>query len=205
MIIRKNNDHYLYNNKKMNWDEIVSALKKLDNYIIQERLKQSGFSNEIYSGSVNTMRIGIMIDPETHQPFIGYAVHRFGTEESGFLDNINQGGMSAPIDIENGTLGEGRKFSIKGERNDYKIHPVSSKVILNSQIPDWINIKNRLLQMAGRMPYLKYVGWDIILSDDELFILEGNVSPGLGLIQTFKPMTDNPLSWKFFKYYKYVE
>ena len=145
-----------------------------------------------------------MIDPETHKPFIAYAIHRFGSAESGFIDNINQGGLAALIDLETGTLGEGMKFSFTGGKHIHKVHPVSSHEIINKQVPEWISVKERLIEMAGRMPYLKYVGWDIILSDDELYVLEGNVSPGLGLVQAIKPMIEFPEAWNFFRYYKYV-
>jgi glutathione synthase/RimK-type ligase-like ATP-grasp enzyme len=204
LIVRKEDDHYLYNNNKVSWNELVDSLKNLNNYLIQEKFLQSGFSSEIYSGSLNTMRIATMIDPDTHNTFIAYAAHRFGSSESGFMDNINQGGLAALIDLKDGRLSEGRNFSVSGEKNTYKLHPVSSNTIYNMQIPDWINLTKKLIEMARRMPYLKYVGWDIILSNDELYILEGNVSPGLGLIQTFKPMSDFPAAWKFFKHYKYV-
>ena len=203
-MIRKEEDHFILQDKKMSWSDLVDSLKEFNNYLIQERFRQKGFSNDIYSGSLNTMRIATMIDPETHKAFISYAAHRFGSEESGFLDNINQGGLASLIDLENGTLGEGIKFSLIGEKFTYMSHTGSSCKIINKQIPEWISVKKRLTEMAERMPYLKYVGWDIILSDDELFVLEGNVSPGLGLIQAFRPMTDYPAAWKFFKYYKYV-
>lgn len=203
-IIIKDVDQYIYDNKKMRWEELVVSLKKLNNYLLQKKFIQSGLSHDIYPVSVNTMRIGTMIDHETHQPFIGYAIHRFGSDESGFIDNINQGGLASFIDLDTGTLGEGMKFSLSGEKYTYMIHPLSSSKIINKQIPDWLSVKKRLTEMAGRMPYLKYVGWDIILSDGELYILEGNVSPGLGLVQAFKPMSEFPAAWKFFKYYKYV-
>ncbi len=204
MIVKKEVGHFLYNNVKMNWDEMVDSMKKLKGYLIQEKLIQRGFSNEIYSGSVNTMRIGTMIDPETNIPFIAYAVHRFGSHESGFMDNVNQGGLAVLIDIETGVLSEGRRFSDNGEKFTYKVHPVSSNAIVNRAVPGWQDIKQRIIEMARRMPYLKYVGWDIILSVDELFILEGNVSPGISMVQTFRPMIDFPKAWEFFKYHKYI-
>ena len=41
-----------------------------------------GFAGKIFLVSVNTMRIGTMIDPFTGEPFITYAVHRFGSPQS---------------------------------------------------------------------------------------------------------------------------
>ena len=204
MIISKEKDYFLIGTEKVDWDEIVSKLKELNNFLIQEKFIQRGISNDIYAGSLNTMRIGTMIDPVTQQAFIAYAVHRFGSIKSVNLDNVNKGGLAVMIDLETGKLDRGYSLSKEGDKEVYEVHPVSLKPILNEQIPDWKDLCNSLVEMAARMPYLKYVGWDVVLSDGELYLLEGNVSPGLPLIQMFKPMTHFPAAWNFFKHYKYV-
>jgi len=204
MLIKKKNDHFLIDNKKTDWDELVVTLKKLDDYLIQEKFIQKGFANDIYTESVNSMRIATMIDPVTEQPFIAYAVHRFGSLQSGSIDNISRGGIGALIDLGDGLLSHGLHFSEGCKKEIYNAHPVSANPICNKKIPDWENLTKRLLEMAGRMPYLKYVGWDIILSDDELFVLEGNVSPHLDLVQMFRPIKEFPAAWNFFKHYKYI-
>jgi hypothetical protein len=205
-LIRKIDDHYFINNIKAGWEEVLDRLGNLDGYLIQVKFAQRGFSNMIYSGSVNTMRIATMIDPVTHNPFIAYAVHRFGSASSVFMDNVNQGGITALINLDDGRLGKGLRCSFSEPAKEvFESHPSSSMPIFNEKVPDWVNLKNRITLMAGRMPYLKYAGWDIILSDGELFVLEGNVSPGLGLIQMFKPMSEFPEAWNFFKHYKFVE
>jgi len=205
-IIRKIDGQLFIDNCRVEWEEIFDRLRNLDGYLIQERFNQKGFSNIIYPGSVNTMRIATMIDPVTRNPFIAYAVHRFGSESSVFMDNVNQGGITALISLDDGRLGKGLRCSFTDStKEEFKFHPASSMPIFNEQVPDWTAVKDRILKMAGRLPYLKYVGWDIILSDNEIYVLEGNVSPGLGLIQMLKPMKEFPLAWSFFKHYKYVE
>jgi hypothetical protein len=185
---------------------VVDKLRDLDGYLVQEKFIQKGFSKKIYPGSVNTMRIATMIDPLTNNPFIAYAVHRFGSASSVFMDNVNQGGITALINLEDGKLGKGLRCSYTDAKKEiFETHPSSSMPIFNEQVPDWVNLKNRITLMAGRMPYIKYAGWDIIFSDGELFVLEGNVSPGLGLIQMFKPMSEFPEAWNFFKHYRFVE
>jgi hypothetical protein len=205
-ILRKIDDHFLIDNTKAGWEEVVDKLRDLDGYLIQEKFIQKGFSKKIYPGSVNTMRIATMIDPVTNNPFIAYAVHRFGSASSVFMDNVNQGGITAMINLDDGRLGKGLRCSFTEARKEiFEFHPSSSMPIFNEDVPDWANLKNRITLMAGRMPYLKYVGWDFILSEGELFVLEGNVAPGLGLIQMFKSMSEFPEAWNFFKHYKFVE
>ena len=203
--LKKEDDSYSLNSKKLDWEEVVSELKKLKHYLVQERLRQKGFSSNINPDAVNSMRIATMIDPISQQPFIAYGVHRFGSVHSGFLDNINQGGIGSVINLEDGKLSHAMYFSADGQNESYDKHPLSSKPIAGEKIPGWDSVKDRIIQMAGRMPYLKYVGWDIILSDDQLFIMEGNVSPGLDLLQAFFPMKNLTQTWNFFKYYNYVD
>ena len=142
-IIKKENSLFSINYKAVGLEELVSEFKKLGHYLIQERIKQKGFSSIIYPGSVNTMRIGTMIDPVTQKPFIGYAFHRFGSNLTGFMDNIDQGGISAMIDIESGKLGKGHYFSLTGDRETYETHPISLRPIYNEQIPGWGDLKSK--------------------------------------------------------------
>lgn len=203
-MIGKENDKFLLNDRITSWEELLKLFKNMNHHVIQEKFKQKGFSNIINPGSVNTMRIATMIDPLTNIPFLAYAVHRFGSSQSGFLDNMSQGGLAAMIDLNDGRLGEAKDLYINGKSEIYQIHPISLKSIYNEQIPGWKSITDRLITLAGKMPYLKYVGWDVILSDDDLYVLEGNVSPGLGIVQIFKPMSDFPAAWDFFRYHKYI-
>lgn len=202
LLVRKKAGNFMINNKMVDRKELIGNIRSRNNYVIQERFIQRGFSNHIYSGSVNTIRIATMIDPVTGKPFIGYAFHRFGTPESGFVDNVNQGGLFSLIDLDTGKLGKLADYSVSGWKKMHNHHPVSLKSIFDQQIPGWNSIVERVLAMARKMPYLKYVGWDLILSDDELYILEGNVSPGIGF-QMIKPMKEFP-AWSFFRHYKYV-
>ena len=192
------------NNQSVSCEFLKSHIKELDNYLIQRRIIQKGFAGKIYSGSVNTMRIGTMIDPFTGEPFIAYAVHRFGSQQSGFVDNVGQGGITAEIDLKTGRLSMAHLYTRKGHKETFEDHPESKIKIFNQQIPNWDVIKEKIIEMTGRMPYLKYVGWDLVLSDGELYVLEGNVSPGLGLLQLYKPLKDYPEAWKFFWHYEYI-
>ncbi|MDZ7634117.1 MAG: sugar-transfer associated ATP-grasp domain-containing protein [Bacteroidales bacterium] len=150
------------------------------------------------------MRVATMIDPESGKPFIAYAVHRFGSPRSGFTDNVQQGGITAKIDLKNGRLSMAHFYTKEGHKEIFEKHPGSQAIIFNQQIPDWDSIKERIIEMSCRMPYLKYVGWDFILTDDQLYVLEGNVASGLGLVQLYNPMKEYPDAWKFFRHYGYV-
>lgn len=205
ICVELRDDNFYMNGKTVDRNFLVEYLSKLDNYLIQKRITQKGLAHEINPGSVNTMRIGTMIDPESGKPFIAYAVHRFGSQKSGFADNVGLGGITARIDMEDGSLSMAHYYTKKGQMETFETHPISSAMIYKRQIAEWGSVKERILEMAGRMPYLKYVGWDFVLSDGELYVLEGNVAPGLGLVQLYNPMKESEEAWKFFRHYGYIE
>jgi len=200
----KNNDFFL-NGNKTGRNDLTEYLNKLDGYLVQERLIQRGISGEIYPGSVNTMRIGTMIDPGTGKAFIAYATHRFGSPMSGIVDNVGQGGVTARIDLETGRMSKAHHYTKTGSMKVFNCHPSTNKLIFNQEIPGWKDIKRRILRMADRMPYLKYVGWDFVLSGDDLYVLEGNVSPGLGLVQLYSPLKQSDQAWNFFRHHGYLD
>lgn len=195
---------YFINGEPSDPEKVVLFLKGLDNYLIQRRLKQEGLAGRIFPGSVNTMRIGTMIDPGSGKPFIAYAVHRFGSPKSGFVDNVGQGGITSKIDLETGRLSMAHHYSKDGHMEVFENHQITSEKIFEQEIPNWQDVKRRIIEIAGRMPYLKYVGWDFVLSNDELYVLEGNVSPGLGLVQMYDPMKNNDQAWNFFRHHGYI-
>ncbi len=195
---------YYINDEAANLERLVTFLKSLDNFLIQRRLSQEGLAGAIFPGSVNTMRIGTMIDPGSGKPFIAYAVHRFGSLKTGFVDNVGQGGITAKIDLDSGRLSMAHHYSMEGQMEVFEKHPVTSVMIFNQEIPNWQDVKRRIIELVSRMPYLKYVGWDFVLSNDDLYVLEGNVSPGLGMIQMHGPLRENVQAWNFFKFHGYV-
>jgi hypothetical protein len=202
LLLQKNEDQYLLDFKPVSWEQVVSDLSSLDNYLIQERFIQVGFSHDIYNGSLNCMRICTMIDPETNEPFIPYALHRFGSRDSGYTDNSSLGAISAVISAD-GRLEIGRTLNKNGVIELYEIHPLSNKRIYKEQIPNWENISKSIIEMVRRMPYLNNIGWDVVLSDGELYILEGNIGPGVNIIQVHLPLSDIPRAWNFYKHYKF--
>ena len=49
-----------------------------------------------------------------------------------------------------------------------------------------------------KMPYLKFVAWDIVVTDDDFVVIEANTSTGIGIIQVFEPLKGTTLG-KFYE------
>jgi hypothetical protein len=171
------------------------------NYLIFNKFEQKGFSNEIYPNSLNTIRILTMYDPYKNMPFIAAAVHRFGTKKSVFVDNWTSGGISANIDILTGKLSKAVQYPFDSELKFFSKHPDTNSQIEGKIIPFWDKIKKKSLYLANRIAFIPYVGWDFVISGEELFLLEANSNSDINLLQVHSPLLIDRRVVEFYKYY----
>lgn len=50
-------------------------------------------------------------------------------------------------------------------------------------IPGFTAVKNKLLEISDSFPFLKYVGWDVAITEDGFKIIEANSLTSLGILQ----------------------
>lgn len=205
-IVKLVNESILVNNKNEYTEtEFLNFTSKLDNYIVTEFIKQGSFAAFLNKDSVNTMRIVTMIDPETHKPFIARAVQRIGVKNSIPMDNFTKGGLSAMIDIETGILSDATTHPNSSKHVRVSIHPESGSQIEGSIIPNWDMVKTKLLTAAENLPMLKVVGWDLVITDNDVIAIEGNHHPDPDVLQAHGPLLTNEKIVKFYKHYKILK
>lgn len=146
--------------------------------IFVEHVDQATYAEDIYPGSTNTLRVLTMIDPETDEPFIARATHRFGTATSDHVDNWSAGGISASVDREAGELGAAVVPPRGGAEGVtwVETHPETEARIAGVSIPSWDSIKHDVLELAAEFGWLwPQVGWDVVVRDDHgtVTVLEG--------------------------------
>jgi D-alanine-D-alanine ligase-like ATP-grasp enzyme len=58
------------------------------------------------------------------------------------------------------------------------------------QVPAWESIRDRICALATDHPMIPYVGWDLLVTDDDgsFTIIEANSYPGLKSIQVHGPL-----------------
>lgn len=190
---------------QINRENLKNRVLKLNAYLIQQAVKQSEYAQNIFPGSVNTIRIVTMWDSETERPFVAAAIHRFGTTKSMPVDNLDKGGISARIDLETGQLGPASPYLRGNDLVWHAQHPDTQENIEGIQVPGWSDIKKRILEVAEKFPQLPYVGWDVLLdSNDQLTVLEGNVKPGIWVLQMHEPLLSNPKVRRFYREHRII-
>lgn len=184
-------------------DEVRRHVAERDNTLVTDRLTQEGYADAIFPGSANSIRVTTMQDPDDdHRPFIAVAVHRFGSNTTGPTDNVSRGGLMAPVDLETGELGLAVKFPREtgGELYWCSHHPDTGAPIKGTKVPGWAALTGHLLETAARFPFLRYVGWDVLVSKGEFWVLEGNHNPSPA-VQMFHPYLKDPKVRRFFAFH----
>lgn len=184
-IIKYVNDKFEINGKIGTQKEIKKLVANCEESIICEYVAQSKFENDIYNKATNTIRIVCAKkNGETHAKILK-AVQRIGTDYCAPVDNISAGGLASEIDIETGRLSYAISKYGPMERRMKKMpnHPDNNNQIEGKVIPNWNKIKEEIENVTNKFPYLNFVAWDVLLTEEGICIIEGNASSGCGLFQ----------------------
>ncbi len=165
-------------------------------YLCQQTVDQHPLLAELHPGSLNTARIW-MGQERAGDWRMAVALLRMGCGGA-VMDNISQGGLGAPIDMESGVLGDG----IYQDALDWRCHaehPTTRAVIRGRVLPMWSEFPAfcRLVCLPYT-PYLRLLGLDIAFGRDGLLAIEVNVIPNIGDQCTvgfgFRPFLDRLLA-----------
>lgn len=203
-ILKYSDNRLLLDNKEIDEVELVGYLQNINDYLVMEYIKQGQFPAQFSPQSSNTMRIIMMRNPYTDKPFIAGCAHRIGSSKSSGKDNFALGGFSAGIDIETGELSSAVTIPQKGDLLWFDKHPETNAQIKGMKIPNWEKIKTQLISVMEKVPYIKYIGWDIILTDEGIVAIEGNDHPEPRSVQVHYPLLKNKEVQAFYKYYNII-
>ena len=194
-----NNDEWVLNGQVVSQSYVVSHLSKLDDYLVSEFVRQHSYAAEVYAASANTIRVLTLWDDDEQAPFIAVAVHRFGTKASAPTDNWTLGALSAMVDLQSGRLGKALSYPLAGQVSRFEKHPETNRRIEDIAVPHWDAIKSRITEMAATLPFVPYIGWDIIVTEQGFKVIEGNNCPGINLLQVHYPLLKDARIRKFYE------
>lgn len=180
---------------------LEALLRACDQSIVNAFVTQHEYSARIYPGSVNTIRLITIREPDTGEVVIACAAHRFGNALTGAVDNVSRGGYVALVDIDTGTIGYARKTS---SPEPVRVHPDTGAQIEGTVIPRWNEISAAILAAGQRCAYIPFIAWDIAVTDDSYVVLEANASCSLELFQMFGSIKGSKL-WNFYRHYGIVK
>ncbi|HET8985442.1 MAG TPA: sugar-transfer associated ATP-grasp domain-containing protein, partial [Trueperaceae bacterium] len=161
--------------------ELAAWLGRQDSMLVHARVQQTGYAHAIFPGSANTVRIVTVTDADG--PFVLCGSHRFGRQASAPVDNFAAGGLLCGIDLATGALSLGASSPAVGESHLtwHSVHPDTGTQVAGQVVPGFFELVDLLLATCRRHPYLAYVGWDVVMTDDGPVVLEANYGSGLQL------------------------
>lgn len=146
--------------------------------------------DDIFLGTtaLSTFRIYTMID-KNGEVHILKAKYRVGTGNS--ITDTADGCIAYPISIKDGII-EGPGINEVLNSNYYYYHPDCDKLMVGMRIPMWDRVLEVVTKAANMIPQIRYIGWDIAITNNSVEIIEGNHNPYHG---TFEIMGTERLWW----------
>lgn len=205
-IVSVRNEYFSWNGERLDVEELISRINNLENYIVEPLFIQHGYASDIINTSLNTMRIITLIDPVTKRAFIPSAVQRFSSHRNMIMDNYDAGGIIANIDLETGIMSKATRFPVNGYKEWFECHPDTNKAIEGVQVTSWDEVKKTVLRLANSVPFLPYLGWDVFVDEDKVYVQEANYNPSIYLNQSHNnPLYKDERVRCFFAYYGIIK
>lgn len=160
-------------------------------YIVEELIRQSQELSMFHPSSVNSLRMrSFRFDDRVEILPCNFRIGRGGS----VVDNTGKGGISAALDGNGVVIAACDESGIR-----YVTHPDTGVPILGACIPKWEEAVALVKQLAMVVPTVRYVGWDLALTDDGWVMIEGNdkgmfVGIQKTLQKGFRPELDRILS-----------
>ena len=177
-------------------EAFLNQLKQDGIGILEEIVIQHPKMASLCPTSVNTCRIATLLGDK--QQGIVYAFLRIGNGK--VMDNVDCGGMASRINLETGKL---QTVGADKQGNTFIKHPMTDTSIIGFQIPFWEEAKNMCMEAAQKIPQMRFIAWDVAITENGPTFIEGNSFPshaipqfaahypdGIGILPEFEKFID---------------
>lgn len=177
------------NSVPLSEESLLTFVGSLKNYLVTEYLRPCAELAAIYPHTTNSIRLVVINEPGTKNPIFRGLI-RFGSNASGEVDNTSQGAVFAIIDTKTGTYSHGEQ-DVNYRRVKIDRHP-DTGVQLAGQIPQWDAVCTLVRQMCAHLSLLTFMGFDIVISDRGIKVIEINSLPEIQDYQLDGPLKKDP-------------
>ena len=155
-----------YKNCKVMFESIR---KEYNRFLMEEFVQQSEATKKFNESSVNTVRV-ITILKRDGDVYIVDPIVRMG-RKGAMDDHIGHGSIIAVVNKHTGeVVSSGKDIN----NNKYEYHPDTGMKIQGVQLPRWNELIDTVKELAHIIPTVRYVGWDMALTDEGWIMIEGN-------------------------------
>lgn len=149
---------------KKTFDDLI----KIGPYVLEDPIKQCPEMASLNPDSVNTLRLTTLLTGDKIDILFSHI--RCGRKGI-TVDNSGAGGFLASVDPETGMVftdgyAKGGSF--------VEIHPDTGITFKGFQVPRFEEAKSLVADLAKRLPSVRYVGWDLAITDGGVVVVEAN-------------------------------
>jgi len=148
-------------------------------HILQSKLVNHPIILALSGQGLSTIRIVTYRTPDGNSGVL-LACMRMPTGESR-VDNFETGGIAAPCGLATGMLGVAVAKDLR--RGTFTRHPDSLAQITGVTIPYFSDALNLSQRAHSCFPWMPFVGWDVVITENGPLILEANPNFGIELPQ----------------------
>ncbi|MBQ7455062.1 MAG: hypothetical protein IJS53_01355, partial [Clostridia bacterium] len=186
--------------ERKDWEDGLPAflekIRAMGEGLLEDLLIQHPEMSRLCPTLVNTVRIATLLGDK--QEGIVYAFLRSGNGK--VMDNVDQGGMAARVDLASGKL-----LTVAADKagNVYEKHPMTGTPIIGFTIPYFEEAKAMCLEAMRKVPQVRFVAWDVAITAGGPRFIEGNSFPshavpqfaahypdGIGILPEFRKFID---------------
>lgn len=150
-------------------DSLYRYLKEKGFCTIEDCIIQHSDLNKLYPNAVNCLRIITILD-NNGVPHCIYAVLKMGYNGR-VVDN---NGLFSPVDLKTGKIKYPAHSGETPKGIVYTEHPDTHVKLVGYQLPYVKEAVNMCLKAALVVPQIRYVGWDVAITENGPVIIEGN-------------------------------
>ncbi len=161
-----------------NLKKLYNELLEKQQFLVEDAIIQSRDLNEINPNVVNSFRI-VTLYKDGEVTILNNAL-RINQDDSDVIGCTNDLYFS---------LGEDGKIDsnvIDDYGTIYDSHPLTKKKFKDVQIKGVKEAFDKSIELARKIPQVRYIGWDFAFTEDGPVLVEGNEYPGYGLFQFYK-------------------
>lgn len=151
------------------FDELYNYLKEKQFCTIEDNIVQHPALSKLYPNAVNSLRIITILD-DKKVPHCVYMVQKMGCGGSVVDNNC----LFTPVDLKTGKMMYPAHSGDTTKGIIYTEHPDTHIPIVGYQLPFIKEAVNMCLKAALVVPQIRYIGWDVALTENGPAIIEGN-------------------------------
>jgi hypothetical protein len=189
---------FFVNGKPIEESELNRRLRRLDNYIVTEYIQQHSYANEFFPLTTNPVRVLTLRDYDAHIVFLARAVQRIGTSRTLPVPLWTRGSLLCNVDVESGQIGPGAAYPLNSRLIWHERHPDTGAPIAGVRVPDWSNLKLKILEMANCLAMVPHMGWDVVVTEDGFKVMEINSLSDIDMYQIHKPLLEDDRIRRFY-------